>query len=199
MRNLFYIIHFMFRKCKEKYLQGAVMIIFLSLAVINIFLFREGAWAHDYQLYYFLPFLAILSARGLLLLKRYVSSRGVFQIFIICFVTLFLIESHANFMSIRAFRYDIDHKIADKINVITTPDEEIGTNFKISIPTSWYSDRKYTVIKNIEEFQKINAERTLAFMILISGKENKNMADFLKERYPYFMYNGAIFFNLRAK
>lgn len=102
-------------------------------------------------------------------------------------------------MSIQSFRFDIDRSIAYKINSITSAEEEIGTNFHISVPTSWYVDRKYTIINNIEDFQKLNAERELSFVILIPKEENRNLIRYLNEKYPSFIYENLIFYNLKER
>ncbi|MDD5465936.1 MAG: hypothetical protein PHP73_06315 [Candidatus Omnitrophica bacterium] len=77
------------------------------------------------------------------------------------------------------------------------PNEEIGVSFRISVPTSWYVDRKYTVIKSIEEFEKINAVKKLSLMIVIPQEENTGLVKFLSSRYTYFTYNNLIFFDLK--
>lgn len=192
-----YITYLLLRKNREGFLKETVDIIFLSLAMINIFLFREGAWEHDYQLYYFLPLFAIIAAKGLLLLKRYLRTKIIFQIFVTSFIIIFLASSYPNFMSIQSFRFDIDRSIADKINSLTRPDEEIGTNFQISVPTSWYVDRKYTIINSIEELQKINAERKLSFIILIPREDKHDLIRYLNEKYSSFIYEHLIFYNLK--
>ncbi|MDP3041486.1 MAG: glycosyltransferase family 39 protein [Candidatus Omnitrophota bacterium] len=173
------------------------IIIFLSLPLVNVLLFREGAWEHDYQLYYFLPFFSIVSAAGLLSLGKILHNKRISQILILSFIILFLIQSYLNFSSLHSFKFDISHKIAVKINSVSRLNEEIGVNFRLSVPTSWYVDRKYTVIKSIEEFEKINAVKKLSLMIVIPQEENTGLVKFLSSRYTYFTYNNFIFFDLK--
>lgn len=167
------------------------------MPLVNVFLFREGAWEHDYQLYYFLPFFSIVSAVGLLSLEKILHNKRISQILILSFIILFLIQSYLNFLSLHSFKFDISHKIAVKINSVSMPNEEIGVSFRISVPTSWYVDRKYTVIKSIEEFEKINAVKKLSLMIVIPQEENTGLVKFLSSRYTYFTYNNLIFFDLK--
>lgn len=178
-------------------LKDNFIIIFLSLPLMNIFLFRDGAWEHDYQLYYFLPFFAVVSAIGLFSLGGLLHNKRALKILIASFIILFLIESYLNFSFLQSFKFDISQKMAVKINSLSKSDEEIGVSFKISVPTSWYLDRKYTVIRSIEEFEEINAVKKLSLMVVIPQEENTGLVDFLSSRYPYFREDKFIFFKLR--
>jgi hypothetical protein len=194
---LLYIISLLLKENRSIFLRENIHIVFIGLPLINVLLFREGAWEHDYQLYYFLPFFAIAATKALLWLRNYLRNKNIFKIFVLGLFILFFTESRHNFNSIQTFQFDIDRLIADKINSVMLPDEEIVTNFQISVPTSWYVDRKYTVINNVEEFQKINAEKELAFAVLFPRTGNENLVSFLSSNYPNFTYRGVIFCNLR--
>jgi len=195
---LWYIISLTVKRSRNLFSNKSFVFIFFSLALGNILLFREGAWEHEYQLYYFLPFFSVVSAMGLVSLKNYLHHKRILQILIACFVFLFFTQSYHNFLSLHSSKFDINYEIAVKINSVSMPDEEIGTNFKISVPTSWYVDRKYTVIKSVEEFKEIDVLRKLAFMIVIphEGKTD-GLVKFLSSKYPYSIYDNFIFFNLK--
>lgn len=195
--TLLYIISLLLKGNRSIFLRENIYIIFIGLPLINVLFFREGAWEHDYQLYYFLPFFAIAATKALLWLRNYLRNKNIFKIFVLGVFILFFTESWHNFNSLQAFQFNIDRPIADKINSVTLPEEEIVTNIQISVPTSWYVDRKYTVINNVEEFQKINVKKELVFAVLFPRPGNEKLMSFLSNNYPNFTYRGVIFCNLR--
>lgn len=181
---------------RKQFFNESIIAFFFLLPLMNIFLFREGAWEHDYQLYYFLPFFAIVSARGMLAIRDYLHRKTISKVFILAFIMLFFVQSYRNFFSIHTFKFDIDREIAIKINLLSKPDNEIGTTFEVSVPTSWYLDRKYTVIRSLEEFKEINAVKKLSLIVVFPHRGNRDLVKFLSSAYTYFAFKNFLFFKL---
>jgi 4-amino-4-deoxy-L-arabinose transferase-like glycosyltransferase len=194
--TVFYAVYLI--KNREDLLKETVAFIFLALAVINIIIFRQGAWNHDYQLYYFIPFLSIAAAKGISEVRNIFQNRRIFYSIAAACIVIFLIESCYNFISIHSFKFKINFDITEKINSTVPIKEEIGTNFEMSIPLSWYVDRKYKVIKDIRSFQDAIEREKLSFFILIPKEDMKLLKDYLDRNYPYFIYKDLIFYDLKT-
>jgi len=84
-------VHYLFNRCKN---DDYIIPLFIH-GILSIFIFKQGAWIHDFWIYQLVPAIVLSSGRGLLLLTDFISNHEyMFELptfvdgFIVFFVSL---------------------------------------------------------------------------------------------------------------
>jgi hypothetical protein len=175
-----------------------VIILFVS-AFIHIIVFKQGAYIHEYWLFYFSVPLAMSSTLALFFFSNKLKNYK-FVIFVLFFVVLLV----SNFFYLKNDLYSIkdsypkmNYEIGKLINQKTSFNDTVLVNFYRSGPfLEYYSDRHIVYdINSTERFNELNISKSF-FVVNLDYYIEPSLLSGIKNNYSYSQTDNILFFNL---
>lgn len=195
-----WIIWFAIKAFKKTLIQTDWLLISLMFAgSLEILIFRELVYVHEYALIFLLPGIVIASA--IMVENGLLNIKGKAALVLIAGLLL-AFSSGATYIVWTKYQRDYNesalnsYRLGLSIKNVTNPSDKIIL-IRGEMTTKYYSDREMILgIHNIVDLEHtINAHKDYNY-VLIENKSGE-MAQFLAQRYSYFEKGGLAFFKLR--
>jgi 4-amino-4-deoxy-L-arabinose transferase-like glycosyltransferase len=165
------------------------IVVLLLFGTIHLVLFSQGAWQHDYWLFYCSAALSVLAANGALSLAGATLDRRVFGFLGVLFVLAALprIQSLYSYHDLRI------SPLALLLEEHTWSGEQVLTNAPViynqAPQLGYYAGRdvSYNPVFQVPEFESAfaaNKRRPIAFLFLEGGQGAEELGPWLTSRYP---------------
>lgn len=187
--------------------EGLLFSLFL-LGLFNILLFRQGAWVHDYWLFYFVPFVSVASSLSLRRIFSFFFWMGKRKDFVISLFLVFLfyfysLSSYRGLKFLYGETHPLLYELGKSLHELTLPEDKLMGSFPSKPEVMFYLDREYRMVTTLEEFKR----KRLAFKWYVfvpffplegpSLFPEEELLVYLKRNFPSREGKGFIIFRLK--
>lgn len=191
------------------YLNGLTAVIFI-FPFIDLIIFPNLCFIHDYKLYYFLISLPLLAGAGAWYLFkkiRFFQKRRLAPPAALVFIFAFIILERGNYLK-ALIKSDSSRQAYDLANLIkqkTNPEDLIlvaSPSFGEHLEPFFifYGQRKAIFFKpNLDDFKKLKEETNANWLVAIDNREKpaQNLWQFLETNYSYIKHGEFFLFDTR--
>lgn len=191
---------------KEKLRDACNFLVFLLFIFgsIHVLIFPNGAWIHDYWLFYLIPAFAISAGLSLDYLAKSISEEKKRTFLISIIMVVFIVEA----IPLIKFLYNVDvdpyrYKLGVVIKSNSRPKESVMASIDSFGPHSEYYARRNIKwgINNINDFLKTKRSQEENYSLFVTEKDgtNKELYKYLVQHYKYSDKNDYWLFYLKQK
>lgn len=201
--SVVWLIRYLIDREKLKNTSNFLVFLLFIFGSIHILIFPNGAWIHDYWLFYLIPAFAISAALSLDYLAKSITIEK--KTILICIImAVFIIEA----IPLIKFLYNVDinpyrYKLGVFIRSNSKPSESVMASIDSFGPHSEYYARRNIKwgINNINDFLKTKRSQEGNYSLFVTEKDetNKELYKYLVQHYKYSDKNDYWLFYLKQK
>ena len=187
---------------RERWLEHSWVVLLFLYGVANLVVFRQGAWVHEYWLFFLSPFFAVSSAVAV----RYLSQRVLGSRKLLVAVLLLLIwawylpSALAQLQTFYQARDLAETPLARWLNAHTAFEEGVLLGFEVLQPHfDYYLDRRMEEFDDPEELEWVTKDDRYRWCVLRSPRTvDEQLVTNLMQDYPAEVFQDYIIFDLKG-
>lgn len=180
-------------------IQELSLCILFLFGLLNVTIFYQAAWIHNYWLYYFIPFFSITAAMGISRIETFgkITTLLSLTFFLLCSLSVVFTVKH--FERNNCQLYDMLAKVIQS--------ERLESTNKLAVVASrqfeWYLLPVYhnidvTLVNDVDRFLELLDNRTTSFLIriydpFVTKRHLSILTNYLKDNFHFTVYNSSRF------
>lgn len=209
----FFLFNFGVKLIRKKIIaEDSFLLLIFAFPLIDLIVFPNLCFIHDYKLYYFLLSLPFFTAEALFFLMdklKIIKKNKAFQFLIVFFILVFIVVERFNYL--KALLAGNGNKLAYDLGLLVNENTKDNDIILIASPSfgehlgvffEFYSRRQaFYFFPELKEFLEINKKigKNKKWLVFFRDREkpSRELWDFLRSNYRYFQYKDLFIFALR--